>query len=427
MDTIYALASAPGKAGVALIRVSGPAAHDAVEALSGSIPPDHRAALRTLRGRDGEAIDKALVLVFPEGRSFTGEAVAEFHVHGGRATIAAVLGELAAIQGLRIAEPGEFTRRALENGRLDLTEVEGLADLIDAETEAQRKQAMRVFDGALGKKVGLWREALVRAMALLAVTIDFSEEDVPDDVAHDVLNGLTEVRSGIAAEISGMATAERIRDGFEVAIVGPPNIGKSTLLNALAGRDAALTSDIAGTTRDVIEVRMDLNGLPVSFLDTAGLRETSDAIEKMGIARALKRAAAADIRVVLVEAGRAPMIELHSHDLVLIGKQDAPGNGEGVSGLTGNGIDRVLAKIEAYLSETTAQAGLITRERHMVAMKTAIAGLHASIDQVSSGTFEVELVSEDLRRVVLALDSLIGKVDVEDLLDSIFSSFCIGK
>ena len=367
------------------------------------------------------------MLVFPEGRSFTGEAVAEFHVHGGRATIAAVLGELAAIQGLRIAEPGEFTRRALENGRLDLTEVEGLADLIDAETEAQRKQAMRVFDGALGKKVGLWREALVRAMALLAVTIDFSEEDVPDDVAHDVLNGLTEVRSGIAAEISGMATAERIRDGFEVAIVGPPNIGKSTLLNALAGRDAALTSDIAGTTRDVIEVRMDLNGLPVSFLDTAGLRETSDAIEKMGIARALKRAAAADIRVVLVEAGRAPMIELHSHDLVLFGKQDAPGNGEGVSGLTGNGIDRVLAKIEAYLSETTAQAGLITRERHMVAMKTAIAGLHASIDQVSSGTFEVELVSEDLRRVVLALDSLIGKVDVEDLLDSIFSSFCIGK
>ena len=412
---------------MALIRVSGPAAHDAVEALSGSIPPDHRAALRTLRGRDGEAIDKALVLVFPEGRSFTGEAVAEFHVHGGRATISAVLGELAAIQGLRIAEPGEFTRRALENGRLDLTEVEGLADLIDAETEAQRKQAMRVFDGALGKKVGLWREALVRAMALLAVTIDFSEEDVPDDVAHDVLNGLTEVKSGIAAEMSGMATAERIRDGFEVAIVGPPNIGKSTLLNALAGRDAALTSDIAGTTRDVIEVRMDLNGLPVSFLDTAGLRETSDAIEKMGIARALKRAAAADIRVVLVEAGRAPMIELHSHDLVLIGKQDAPGNGEGVSGLTGHGIDQVLAKIEAHLSETTAQAGLITRERHMVAMKTAIAGLQASIDQVISGTFEVELVSEDLRRAVLALDSLIGKVDVEDLLDSIFSSFCIGK
>ncbi|MCK4712193.1 MAG: tRNA uridine-5-carboxymethylaminomethyl(34) synthesis GTPase MnmE, partial [Marinosulfonomonas sp.] len=269
MDTIYALATALGKSGVAVIRLSGPLAFSAAKTLAGSLPEPRVAGLRSLCDADGVLLDQALVLTFAQGHSFTGEDVAELHLHGGPATIKAVLQTLGDIDGLRLADPGEFTRRALENGCLDLAQIEGLSDLLEAETEAQRKQALRVFSGALGDKAEGWRTDLIRAAALLEATIDFADEDVPVDVTPEVSMLLDSVMTALAKEAAGVQITERIRDGFEVAIVGAPNVGKSSLLNRLAGRDAAITSEIAGTTRDVIEVRMDLNGLPVTILDTA--------------------------------------------------------------------------------------------------------------------------------------------------------------
>lgn len=424
MDTIYALATAQGKAGIAVVRVSGPLSLDVVQTLCGDVPPVRTAGVRTLR-HDGGVLDKALVLVFDHGASFTGEAVAEFHLHGSRAVIAAVLRALAAQPGLRVAEPGEFTRRALENGRLDLTEVEGLSDLIAAETEAQRKLALRVFDGELGRKVGLWRDDLVRALSLLAVTIDFSDEDVPDDLTADVRVILERLLDGLRAELAGVSAAARIRDGFEVAIVGPPNIGKSTLLNTLAGRDAAITSDVAGTTRDVIEVRMDLGGLPVTFLDTAGLRDTRDRVEALGIDRARRRASDADLRIILLDNSGSPLMDPLPDDIVVQGKADL--SGEGVSGKTGAGVADMLARITDTLSDRASLAGLATHARHRAALEKAVMHLAGAVDQIDAAASMPELVSEDLRAAVTELDTLVGKVDVEDLLDSIFRNFCLGK
>lgn len=269
MDTIFALASARGKAGVAVIRISGPRAWDAASALGGPLPEARRASVRKLEW-NGEPLDEGLVLTFADGASFTGELAVELHIHGAVATIEAVLRALGGMSGLRMAEPGEFTRRALENGRFDLSQVEGLADLIDAETEAQRKQALKVLSGDVSRQAEAWRRDLIRAAALLEATIDFADEDVPVDVGPEVLRLVEGVVAELRQAITGYGAAERIRQGFEVAIVGRPNAGKSTLLNALAGREAAITSETAGTTRDVIEVRMDVDGLAVTFLDTAG-------------------------------------------------------------------------------------------------------------------------------------------------------------
>ena len=290
METIFALCSAPGKAGVAVIRVSGPEAWDATRRLCGTLPELRQMAVRVLRDKQGNALDEALIVCFEKERSFTGEDICEFHLHGSTAVISAVLTELSENPCLKSAEPGEFTRQALENGRLDLAQVEGLADLIDAETEMQRRQAQRVLAGAIGDSAKLWRENLIRAACLLEATIDFADEDVPVDVMPEVSDLLKRTMQSLQSEVAGVGIAERLRDGFEVVIVGPPNVGKSTLLNALAGREAAITSQYAGTTRDVVEVQMDLNGLPVVIVDTAGIRETNDPIEKLGIERAVKRA-----------------------------------------------------------------------------------------------------------------------------------------
>lgn len=425
MDTIYALATAQGKAGVAVIRVSGPSAHDAARALCGDIPPVRQASLRTLRDTSGALLDKALVLVFDHGASFTGEDVVEFHLHGSRAVISAVLRALSGQPALRLAKPGEFTRRALENGRLDLTEVEGLSDLIAAETEAQRRLALRIFDGELGRKVKQWRDDLVTALSLLAVTIDFSDEDVPDDLTTEVAGILRRLSTALQAELAGLSAAARIRDGFEVAIVGPPNIGKSTLLNTLAGREAAITSDVAGTTRDVIEVRMDLAGLPVTFLDTAGLRETGDRVEALGIDRARRRAADADLRIILLDESSPPLIVPEQDDIVVGGKADLTGGG--VSGKTGEGVADILARITDTLSQRASLAGLASQDRHRTILESALVHLASAQHQIGADTSMPELVSEDLRAVVTDLDTLVGKVDVEDLLDSIFRNFCLGK
>lgn len=424
MDTIYALASARGKAGVALLRLSGPSAHAAVAALGASLPPIRKASLRRLTW-NGELLDEALVTLFDKGHSFTGEETAELALHGSIAVVQATLRALSQIPGLRSAEPGEFTRRALENGRLDLTQVEGLADLIDAETESQRRQSLRILSGAVGERADSWRKRLIRAAALLEATIDFADEDVPVDVTPEVLSLLDSVQSELRREMAGAAAAERIRDGFEVAIVGAPNAGKSTLLNALAGREAAITSEIAGTTRDVIEVRMEIAGLAVTLLDTAGLRNSDDHVERIGVSRAVERATRADLRIFLTDGSPLPDLSPLPEDIVVQAKADLTGSG--VSGKTGQGLPELITAIGDRLSHRTAGAGIAIRERHRIAMDRAICSIDSARLEVERGAARVELAAEALRGGVLALDSLVGRIDVEDLLDEIFRSFCIGK
>jgi len=427
MDTIYSLATGRGKAGVAVIRVSGTRAIECAQHLAGFRPSGRAPSLRRLHDAGGALIDEALVVFFAAGRSFTGEDVVEFQTHGSPAIVAAVLEELRSLDAVRLAEPGEFTRRALENGCLDLAQVEGLADLIDAETEAQRKQAVRVFDGALGKRTEGWRSDLIRAAALLEATIDFADEDVPVDVTPEVKQLTTRVLEEIGKEAAGSTAAERIRDGFEVAILGEPNIGKSTLLNALAGRDAAITSAIAGTTRDVIEVRMDLNGLPVTFLDTAGLRETTDEVEGLGIQRALSRAGTADLRVILTDNGTLPpALRQQPGDIVRAGKADRGEDG-GVSGRTGAGVDRLIADVVNALEMKASGASLAIRARHREALEKGAGSLQIALDELEHGMDRSELAAEELRIAIRALETLVGRIDVETLLDEIFASFCLGK
>jgi len=427
MDTIFALATARGKAGVAIIRISGPASHDAVRHLAGDVPEMRRAVLRTLRS-GGEVLDQGLVLTFCEGSGFTGERAAELQLHGSTAVTSAVLKVLSGLPGLRQAEPGEFTRRALENDRLDLAQVEGLADLIDAETEIQRKQALRVLSGAIGKRAQLWRDKLIRTAALLEATIDFADEDVPVDVAPEVLEILNTLLAEFRAETDGVRIAERVRDGFEVAIIGRPNSGKSTLINMLAGREAALTSDVPGTTRDIVEVRMDLKGLAVTMLDTAGLRQTDDRIEQLGIGRARARAEAADLRVFLMdEAGLPDGMRPVPGDVVVRGKADLGASGPAVSGLTGEGVQELVDQISAELSGRVAGSGTLTRERHRVALMRGIDALEAARIEVSKTAARTEIAAEHIRAAIRALESLLGGIGVEAVLDEVFSRFCIGK
>ncbi|UOA30330.1 tRNA modification GTPase MnmE [Sulfitobacter sp. DSM 110093] len=428
MDTIFAQASAPGRAGIAVIRISGPQAFGITHKISGKRPIGRDSVLRTLRGADGEVIDQALVLSFPEPNSFTGEDVVELHLHGSIAVVRAMLSLLSDFPDTRMADAGEFTRRALENEKLDLAQVEGLADLIEAETEAQRKQAVRVLSGHLGARVEYWRKDLIRAAALLEATIDFADEEVPLDVTPEVDALLQKVSAELKAEISGTHVAERVRSGFEIAIIGAPNAGKSTLLNALAGRDAAITSEIAGTTRDVIEVRMDLGGLPVTLLDTAGLRDSEDQIESIGVERAIARAKSADLRVFLASSGETLMIAPTPEDIVLRPKADLTGDmGDGISGKTGLGVSELIDRIRSTLSERSSTIGLATHERHRVALEEAVSCLSEVDAILSLGPDSYDLAAEEFRFAIRALETLVGRIDVENLLDEIFTSFCVGK
>ncbi|MFG6597920.1 MULTISPECIES: tRNA uridine-5-carboxymethylaminomethyl(34) synthesis GTPase MnmE [unclassified Sulfitobacter] len=428
MDTIFAQASAPGRAGVAVIRISGPQAFVIAQEITGKRPEGRESALRNLRGTGGEVIDQALVLSFPGPNSFTGEDVVEFQLHGSIAVMRAMLSLLSTFPEARMAEAGEFTRRALENEKLDLAQVEGLADLIEAETEAQRKQALRVLSGHLGARVEEWRKDLIRAAALLEATIDFADEEVPVDVTPEVTALLSKVGKALQAEAEGTYVAERVRNGFEVAIIGAPNAGKSTLLNALAGRDAAITSEIAGTTRDVIEVRMDLGGLPVTLLDTAGLRESEDKVEAIGIKRAIERAEAADLRVFLAAPDEMLVLTPQEGDIVLQPKADLLGIvANGISGKTGQGVSDLIDRIQSTLSERSSTIGLATHERHRVALQQAVSCL-AEVDVIlTRGPDFYDLAAAELRFAIRALETLVGRIDVEDLLDEIFTSFCVGK
>ncbi len=427
-DTIFALASANGRAGVSVIRVSGAGAIDLCSKFLGGLPDVGQFRLRPFKDKD-QIIDYVLALRFQAPHSFTGEDVIELHCHGSPAVVKAVLAALSETGRARMAEPGEFTRRALENNKLDLAQVEGLGDLINAETEAQRRQASRVFSGHLGKLVEEWRQHLLRATALIEVTIDFADEEVPTDVTPEVQGLITQVVQSLDVEIAGSLVAERIRDGFEVAIIGAPNAGKSTLLNAISGRDIAITSEIAGTTRDVIEVRLDLGGLPVTLLDTAGIRDSTDMIESIGVERAIDRAKSADLRVFLKSNPKEqPPFDLDVDDISILGKADMQsGSGISVSGQTGQGVDELIALISARLSDRAANVATATHMRHRQAMLDARQGLADALIALAKGDSHTDIAAEYVRYAIRKLDSLIGRVDVEMVLGEIFSQFCLGK
>ena len=427
MDTIFALATVRGRAGVAVIRISGPRAFDAALRLASDLPAPGQARLRKLRDGSASVIDEALVLAFEGPRSFTGEDVVELHLHGSVAVIAACERRLVETGLVRPAEAGEFTRRALQNDKMDIAQVEGLGDLLSAETEAQRLQASRLLQGRLGERAAEWRAALLTALALVEVTIDFADEEVPTDVSPQVSELIDKVVRDLKAEIRGSHVAERLRDGFEVAILGAPNAGKSTLLNWIAGRDVAITSHVAGTTRDVIEVRLDLDGVPVTLLDTAGLRVTEDTVERIGVERTRQRAEGADLRVWIRSDGDTDEDDLISaDDIVVLGKQDLYVEG-GVSGCTGAGVDGLLARIKTTLSDRMARVGTATHERHRLAMMSAVQSLEPVELLLETLGDTPELAAEEIRNAARSLDSLTGRIDVEAVLGEIFSSFCIGK
>ncbi len=441
MDTIYALATAAGRAGIAVVRLSGPHAMTALCRLAGELPPPRQAALRTLRHpQTGLALDQGLVLAFPAPHSFTGEDMAELHFPGGRAPMRAVLAALVACEGLRPAEAGEFTRRAFEHGKLDLTAAEGLADLVNAETEAQRRQALRQLRGELGELYEAWRGRLLTALARIEAYIDFPDEDLPPHLAEQTREVLSTVLAEIGSHLQDERRGERLREGLSVAILGPPNVGKSSLLNALAGRPAAIVAAQAGTTRDIVEVRLDLGGYPVTVADTAGLREATDEVEIEGVRRANSAARAADYMILCIDSREYPNIDLQLAPLVdadtlfVVNKCDlvvprvfAPLRGRpsvGVSALTGAGIDALLAALTEAVVERAglAEAPLLTRERHRRTLEECRSDLRRALIAPSP-----ELLAEDLRLAVRAIGRITGRVDVEDLLDVIFAEFCIGK
>jgi tRNA modification GTPase len=437
-ETIFALSSGPPPAGVAVVRLSGPHVRFGLETLIDSIPEPRLAALRSIKARSGEAIDRGLVVFFPEPASFTGEDVAELHLHGGRAVVAAVLAELGALPGFRPAEAGEFTRRAFQNQRMDLTQVEGLADLILAETEGQRRQAMRQADGALGRLYESWRERVIRARAFLEAELDFpEEEDIPGSISVQAWDTVAALEKEIVNHVADRR-GERLRDGAEVVILGPPNAGKSSLLNAIARRDVAIVTPEPGTTRDLIEVRLDLGGYPVTLVDTAGLREAEGVVEREGIRRAEDRAANADLVLWLTDVASGASKPVRLRSAITVGTKIDLIDSETersqiaarfdliVSAKTGEGINELLGLITRKLVAELelGESPLMTRERHRTALLGCLEAIHSSLADPAR---PLELRAEDLRRAGDALARITGRIDVEDLLDVIFRDFCVGK
>lgn len=459
LDTIFALSSGRPPSAVAVIRISGPRARIALETMIGRVPEPRRAAFARVRDpRTGDVIDEALAMWFPGPRSELGEDMAELQVHGGPAVIAAVSTALGRLDGFRPAEAGEFTRRAFENGKLDLTAVEGLADLIYAETEAQRRQAYRQLKGLLGEQAESWRRRLLEALALVEAQIDFVDEaDVPEDLVGPALEAARQLQADIGRALRDASRGERLRDGLVVAIAGPPNAGKSTLLNRLARREAAIVSPHAGTTRDVIEVHLDLDGYPMTLLDTAGIRETTDPVEIEGVRRARERASQADL-VLWIEDGTEPgksegeasggslpgagmpMVWTVRNKIDLIDSAQKRSGTSGVgsrstgavqeftlSAATGEGIDALVDELGAFARDyfASGEPPLLTRQRHRRMLEDTVAALQRAVEEGVSG--REEIVADELRIAARALGRLTGRVDVEDILDVIFRDFCIGK
>jgi tRNA modification GTPase len=449
-STIFALSSGRPPSAIAVIRISGPQARTALERLTGRVPDARKAALaRVCDPENGEAIDEALALWFPAPHSETGEDVAELQLHGGQAVIAAVLKALGTVAGCRLAEPGEFTRRAFENGKLDLTGVEALGDLIFAETSAQRRQAFRQLIGLIGDRAEAWRGRLIEALALVEARIDFSDEaDVPEDLIAPAAAIARSLRDEIAAALADGRRGERLRDGLVVAIAGPPNAGKSTLFNRLARREAAIVSPYAGTTRDVIEVHLDLDGYPLTILDTAGIRGSCEPVEQEGIRRARARAAEADLVlwVTDVSAGgrmgteMAQLKEGPPHWLIqnkidLLRSTPAQSKKDehefifSLSAKEGEGLEELIAALAQFATDLFAggENAVVTRARHREMLEQTVAALDRAVVEGADASPREELIAEELRQASSALGRLTGRVDVEDVLDKIFRDFCIGK
>ena len=428
-DTIFAVATGAGRAAIAVMRLSGPATRTVLGGLCRRIPPPRRASLRRLYDPAGAELDQAMVLWLPGPGSYTGEDSAELFLHGGRAVIEGVAEALVAL-GARPAEPGEFTRRAFLNGRMDLTEAEAVYDLVAAETAAQRRQALRQLDGALGTIYRGWADRLRTLLAQQEALIDFPDEDLPPDVEAAVMAELDALRHEVTAHLDDNRRGERLREGLVFAISGPPNVGKSSLMNALAERDVAIVSPLPGTTRDALETRVVLGGVPVTLVDTAGLRETQDAIEAEGVRRALARAADADLVIAVIESGHdiPPITAEPSPRIIAANKIDLGGavplGAIGVSALTGEGLDTLRACLTRHARSLTETAGPppLTRARHRAALQEAVARL------AGAATADLpELRAEDLRLALRSLGRITGSVGVEDILDTLFAQFCIGK
>ncbi len=452
LSTIFALATASGRAGIAVVRVSGPGAGAALLSLAldlSALPPPRQATrvilyasesnLSSAANGERDKIDDALVLWFPGPASFTGEDVVEFHIHGGHAVLDSLLTSLAGCAGLVPAGPGDFSRRAFENGKMDLTAVEAIADLVDAETVAQRRQALAQMGGALAARYDGWRERLVRSMAFAEASIDFAEEDIPDDLARQSIEALRMLVDEIDNHLADDGIGERIRAGFRIALTGAPNVGKSSLLNALAKRDVAIVSDIAGTTRDVIEVPLDLGGYAAILVDTAGIRDSEDRIEQEGVRRARDQAASADLRIHMLAPDSAPFEEdLDERTLVVCNKADlldeylsaSQTTPLQISVKTGAGLAKLIAEMTNRIKRQASQAATssvpLTRARHRRALEDCLAALRRAIEAAETGADE-EMMAEDMRLAAQALGRITGRVDVEELLDRIFRDFCIGK
>ena len=441
-DTIFALSSGRPPAAVAVVRISGPRAGVALETLIGRVPAARRASLARVRDpATGDLIDEGLALWFPGPNSETGEDIVELQVHGGRAVIAALLAALGRFDGLRHAEAGEFTRRAFENVRMDLTAVEGLADLVAAETEAQRRQALLQLKGLLGERAETWRQRLIEALALVEAGIDFSDEDdVPSDLTARALELIRPLADEISKAMAGQG--ERLREGLRVAIAGPPNAGKSTLFNRLARREAAIVSPFPGTTRDVLEIHLDLGGYPVTVLDTAGIRDTTDPIEREGVRRAGEQTAGADLVLWVIEPTSEDVGEASVQaGWLLVNKMDLADPTESrkielrfkksngvhfISGRTGKGVEQLVTSISDFAERFfTQEAALVTRERQRAHLRETVLALHGARQAAQDGREEIK--AEQLRLATRALGRLLGRVDVEDVLDVIFRDFCIGK
>jgi len=424
-DTIFAVASGAARAALCVIRVSGSYSSDIVAKLCGTLPAPRRAVVRGIRAADGDVLDRGMLLWLPGPGSYTGEDSAELHVHGGRAVVQAVAASLVAA-GARPAVPGEFSRRAFLNGRMDLLEAEGIADLVAAETDGQRRQALRQMEGLQSRVLEGWAERLRRMLAWQEALIDFPDEDLPADVERALIADIGALLTELEAAQQDSLRGARVRDGLVVAVTGPPNVGKSSLVNALAGREVAIVAPTPGTTRDALEVALDLGGVPVTLIDTAGLRETDDPVEMEGVRRARARAEHADLVLQVVDASR-PEFGAPSSTLLVANKIDlspAPSGLLGVSALTGAGIAALLALLEGAVRELTAASGpaLLSRSRHQAALADAAGALRAA-DAASLA----ELRGEELRIAMQALGRITGTVDVEAILDTVFGAFCIGK
>jgi tRNA modification GTPase len=444
-QTIFALSSGRPPSAIAIVRVSGRQARAALASLAGKVPEPRLASRVLLRDPGREPIDDAVVLWFPGPASATGEDVAEFHVHGGRAVLAALIAALSGFENVRAAEPGEFTRRGFENGKLDLTEAEALDDLIHADTDRQRRQALRQLKGLLGERARDWRARIIEASALIEAGIDFSDEgDIPAELVGPALARIGSLRNEIEEVLAAQGRSERLREGLVVAISGPPNVGKSTLINQLARREVAIVSPHAGTTRDVIEVQLDLDGYPVTVIDTAGIRETADPVEQEGVRRARRRAAEADLVLWIIDSehqesghpGEAPVwVVRNKIDLDAarggrlrppVGVVGGAGSGFEISACLGDGVLELMAALVEFARDYfgSKEDSLIGRERQRQLLQETVYSLERSISVMETGE---ELAAEELRTAAHSLGRLLGRVDVEDVLDVIFREFCVGK